>query len=604
MTLEALIAERFTPHPCLPLPTPAQVEAIIARHGREKAPEVLAEIERRRKETIHLAEKDPFNHGFEFESWRDADRLLALPETRLLANLGANGSAKTTWLVKRAVQKAFLEPESNILLLHETELSSINVHQKFAYRFLPESIRPRDGWKPKKSVSTNIVYDSKGGFAANSLTTPIGGKITFGFYGQDSRGFEGEGYSFIGADENLPLSLLETLMFRLGRAGGKFVWCYTAIQGITPAIAAVIAGARTIEARPVDPEILPPTHRVSEDQDWPVGQMPYIMQGLRPEVKIIYMRADQNPLAGYAPEKGRGAFYGYRELVETLRSKSVAEKERRGYGWTRKAARTLFPGFCAAHVIPHEKMLARLREMPVTRYQIIDPASRNFFMIWFAVDAHERHYIYREWPDVPTHGEWAVPSDDARRWNGKRGPAQESLGYGVVEYKRLILELEGGGGGEGEGRKAEGEVIFERFIDPRSGATEAMATEAGESSVIDRFADEQTDSAGRVRGPAMILTPAISGKWERDGILQINELLAFNVAEPIVALLNEPHLYVSDACQNVIWALTNYAGREHEGAASKDEACKDPVDCVRYMALKKCTHVEPAALGGIAGGGW
>ena len=95
-------ASLFTEHPCLPLPTAAEIGAIIARHGAQ-APGVLQGIEQKRRETIARAARDPFHHGWELDSWKDADRLLALPETRLLANLGTNGSGKTMWLVKRAV---------------------------------------------------------------------------------------------------------------------------------------------------------------------------------------------------------------------------------------------------------------------------------------------------------------------------------------------------------------------------------------------------------------------------------------------------------------------------------------------------------------------
>ena len=44
----------FTPHPCLPLPTRAEIDAIIARHG-SGAVEVFQEIERKRQRAIRDA---------------------------------------------------------------------------------------------------------------------------------------------------------------------------------------------------------------------------------------------------------------------------------------------------------------------------------------------------------------------------------------------------------------------------------------------------------------------------------------------------------------------------------------------------------------------
>lgn len=602
----------FTEHPCLPLPTPEELQAILRVHG-DKAPDVLQELERRRLETIAKAEADPFRHGWELECWRDADALLAMPETRLVANLGGNGSAKSWWMIKRGVQTAFKIPGSRILLLHEDEDASRDQHQALAYHFLPPEIKPSDTRKQVKTrVTTDISYTAKNGFTGNAFTTPNGSRVRFGFYRQDLKRYEGGGYTFIGADENMPLSWLETLLFRLGRAGGKFVWCFTAIRGITPAVAAVTKGARTLRSRPADPDILPANHRVDEIQDWPEGEMPYIQQGTKPEVKVIFFHSDQNPLAGYDPSQGRGAFYGYNDLKTFLRDKPTPERERRAYGWTRKSSRTVFPLFGAVHVIEEKAMAAQLAKLPVTRYQIVDPAgARHFFMIWFAVDKHGRHFIYREWPDVTTYGEWALPSDDPNKWDGKQGPAQEKTISGVVAYKRIMLEAEGWTykdgvwcpardiAGQGSTGTRPAEEIFDRYVDPRSGATESMASEAGESSVLDRFRQEQTDDQGHIVGPSLLLTPAISGKTEEDGLTQIDELLAYNPREPITALINEPKLFISSACESTIWALNNYTA--HDGSKA---ACKDPVDAVRYLALKQCIHVDMKLMGGVKGGGW
>lgn len=613
----------FTEHPCLPPVTREQLELIVRQHGA-KAPAVCVQIEHARKELIAKAGLDPLRCGFEFEWWKDADLIRTDEWHRLLAMLGGNGSAKTTYMVKRALQIAFAKKGAKVLLLHEDEDASIDVHQAMAYHFLPPEVKPQEGYKVKKSITMNIVYDTKNGFVGNSFTTPNGGKVQFGNYRQSIKRWEGGGWTFIGADENLPLSWLQTLLFRLGRAGGRMMWAFTAIDGITPAIDDIVRGAITERSRPVDERILPKTHRVSDDQDWPPGEMPYIQQAVRQEVKIIYPHSDMNPLAGYDPEAGRGAFYGYEDMVKLLQNRPTIERERRAYGYTRKTKGSAFPKFSPKHIVPAARMAEILAKEPVTRYQVVDPAgARNFFVIWFAVDAHGRHYIYREWPDVLTVGEWAMASDDPRKWDGKPGPGQDSLGFGISDYKRLFLQAEGwslienasADDNDMQQRLAERgiylpdmgawklsaitEIIFQRFIDPRSGATEAMAADEGESSLIDRFLEEQHDQAGNIIGPSMEFEPAISGRSEDDGLSQINELLTYDQTQPIVALLNEPLLYVSEDCQNVIWSLQHYTA--HDGPKA---ACKDPIDAVRYMTLKKCEHVQASALKGFAGGGW
>jgi hypothetical protein len=589
----------FTEHPMLPQPTAEEIDAIVARHG-DRAGEVLREVEHHRRFLVERAKVEPYDHGWELPCWKDADELLRRGDTQLLANLGGNGSSKTTWAIKKIVKTAFTVPKARCLVLHEDATASIDVHQRMAYEFLPRQYKPVPGYKPKKGIELDITYSVKNGFATGAFTTPGGGIVRFGGYNQDIERLEGGGWTLIFADENMPLSWLDTLMYRLGRAGGKMIWCFTAIRGITPAIASLIQGARTLRSLPVDPDILPTDHRVSDDQDWPVGEMPYIQQCVRPEAKVIFFHSSQNMLGGYDPERGRGPGHDYRNLVTLLKNRPLVERERRAYGWTRKGARTVFPSFGVAHVVQDDVLRERLKILPITRYHIIDPAgARNFFMLWFAVDAHGRHFIYREWPDVPSHGEWALPSDTPEKWDGKAGPAQESCGYGVKQYKRLILEAEGGKWKDGAWEMLAAEDIFDRYIDPRSGATEAMAADAGESSLIDRFAEEQSDEQGAVTGPSMYLEPAISGKSEDDGLTQINELLEYNATEPVTALVNEPHLFVSDACENTIWAMQNYTS--HDGAKA---ACKDPIDCVRYMALKKCVHVAQPKLAGVSGGGW
>ena len=96
----------------------------------------------------------------------------------------------------------------------------------------------------------------------------------------------------------------------------------------------------------------------------------------------------------------------------------------------------------------------------------------------------------------------------------------------------------------------------------------------------------------------MGLIPA-SGVQEDEGLGVVNELLDWNQEQPLVALLNEPKLYVSEDCLQVIWALENYTGR-----GGPKGACKDFADLLRYMALAKLEFVETGRRVGRAGRGF
>jgi hypothetical protein len=147
------------------------------------------------------------------------------------------------------------------------------------------------------------------------------------------------------------------------------------------------------------------------------------------------------------------------------------------------------------------------------------------------------------------------------------------------------------------------EEICERYVDPRAAASEHLAEEGG-TCIVDEFADEQKDSTGQVTGPSIDLTPASgvgrrAGSDENEGLTLVNELLDWNQEEPLMAVLNQPHLYVCEDCQQVRWMFENFTGRGGEKGA-----CKDPADLARYLALAKLEYVPEGGRKGQAGRGW
>ena len=128
------------------------------------------------------------------------------------------------------------------------------------------------------------------------------------------------------------------------------------------------------------------------------------------------------------------------------------------------------------------------------------------------------------------------------------------------------------------------EEIFDRIIDSRAAGTEHMR-QTGSVTPLEELAEESDGVEGMEFDVA-------DGKNISNGITRINDLLDFNTEKPVVAFTNEPRLYVSEDCQNLIWALGNYTNRSGE-----DGACKDPVDCLRYLVEKDLTYEKPGLLG-------
>ena len=84
----------------------------------------------------------------------------------------------------------------------------------------------------------------------------------------------------------------------------------------------------------------------------------------------------------------------------------------------------------------------------------------------------------------------------------------------------------------------------------------------------------------------MWFTPA-AGLRVEDGVSIINDWLAWDKDQPLLAIDSEPKLYVSEECKNIIYSL-----REWTGADGDKGATKDPVDVLRYLAVMNPTHAN------------
>jgi hypothetical protein len=523
-------------HQVLKPPTPEEMAAM--------EPEKLIELYEAYHEAIENAEKDPYRYGFSLPHWAYADKGIA--SFRTLVLLGANRSAKTSYCARKVVGAAMENPKALLYCFSQNKEISVLVQQSAIYYWLPAEL--------KKKLFTqvgNINYSFKNGFTDNTLVLPNGSKIVFKFYTQwiqDDTILEGmelgsrepEGVN-IGAwlDEYLlGMDLIDRLYLRLATFNAKLLVSFTPKDGETETVKNFRAAATTVEWK-----------QVSEGLKRP-QRVPYYQENKERNTAICYFHSKDNPWSGY----------------ETLLEQCVSKDDDNYtltalYGVPVRMMSSKFPRFQPGiNILTELEMAERIKGC--TRYMVIDPAgSKPWFMCWIAVDPTDTWYVYREWPDL-NHGSWA--EEKGGKWvNGEA--CRQKLGYGVADYARLIRDLEAG------------EELFERIIDPRMGAAKYSVAGGGQSDYINDLEEE-----------GLIVIPA-PGIEEEPGIQAIQDKLAYDLNKPIDGN-NRPHFYISERCENIILALQEYDG------SSRDHPLKDPIDVLRYAAVRKIFHIDPKAM--------
>ena len=515
----------LTPHPVLKIPTPEDIKKLTEKVGVAE----VARILRIREEKISAEKTDPYRHGYEPFHWKDADAFLK--QYQEICVLGGNRAGKTEWAAKRVVSTMVNTPNARVWCLHTTSKSSIEMQQNVIWKYLPPEFKSL-----KKGRVTNIQYSQKNGFSDGTFIFPNGSQCYFLNYAQEKRVIEGGECDIIWCDELVPLDWIETLRYRIVTRRGRMIVTFTPISGYTNVVKEYISGAKVLETKPAP--IL--DQNTQHAPGVPDGHMPYRAKSRGKDAGVVWFHSQFNP---YNP---------FDELCKTLEGKTTYEKKIRAYGWAESLAGAQFPRFGDLNEIEHDKI-----PKEGTNYMVIDPAgARNWFILWLrAVGRGEntRLYVYREWPDV-TYGEWALPDS---KLDGKAGPAQRAGGgRGINEYKEIIREAEGD------------EVIEERLIDPRAGATQAAGKEGGTSLI--ELLDSDPDP--------MYFQPAPGLRIE-EGVALINDALAHDPGQPL-SPINEPKLYVSKKCENLIYSLREWTGADGEKGASKD-----PIDCLRYLMV-------------------
>lgn len=654
----------FTPtiHPVLALPTSAEMARLDARELKEflAARETL--IQREREDPLrHGFEPWTFllADACLAETAEEANALLdraqddlearqptvaaelnlrgrgeeVFGHTSILA-MGQNRSGKTVWASKRVVRVLVKRQNGLGACFEASEQASINKQQPMIHKTLPPEWRNVG----KEGQLVYVKYTKQNGFSGAKFTLPNGCQGLFFNYKQDVGVFEGYELDISWFDELVPLAFLEAMEFRLGQDRRlEELVTFTPVTGFTPTVGRYLSGARVVLTHKA--ELLP--QDMVHVKGCPKGHLPLMMQCRNPERCVVWFPWGSNP-------------YGANEEVRAkLVGASLAKIKIRAYGWTDKQVNGAFPLYGAAHRITRERFKqicsglttdghgsTRIKaegsgttnrhewtriqsrqerttdghgwaQIPaeggkkvegVTRYVACDPAgAKNWFIKWYAVTPGGHTIVYREWPDLRTHGEWAVTpggQDRTRLFDWRPGPAQRSeAGRGIVGYKRLILELEGWVWDESkkvwDGSKAE--PIECRVMDPRFGGMEAPGEDEG-TSIIAMMAEEQTDRDGNVTGPAMDWLPAPASRVE-ETVQMINDLMEWNPELP-VTILNCPRWYVvAEDC-----GQSDLAYQEFTGAGTEKDALKDIVDPDRYFVKADLGYVAPGALASRAHG--
>jgi hypothetical protein len=556
----------FTPHQVHKPPELLGKDAagnILARFPdgvRRLSAEQFTEFHRLYEDRIRLEQEDPYRYGYVIPIWSTADRQFAelreqFPKgvTELLI-LGGNRASKSRYLARRAVEVMVNTPGAKVWCLQSTESSSIQNQQPYIWEYLPAEWKPAASGKMRKGVVTNITYSQKGGFTENSFVLPNGSQCWFKFYSMDVKAIEGAELNYCWADELVSPEWIEALRFRLITRNGELAVGFTPILGYTDTVAEYLAGAVTLEDAPAE--------LVLDLKGQPL-RVPRVQQCSKPTARVVYFHTADNPFGNYEAMKT--------ELVKSPKDRVLM----RAYGVPTKKAANMFAKFnTSVHVVSPDKI-------PRTgvNYHVVDPCSgRNWFMIWARFDAAGRCFVYDEWPsqirEVPgvgLPGPWAIPGGNNP--DGQAGDAQRSFGFGLSHYKLEIENTEAR-----HARESDDFSVFERIMDSRYGNAATVARE-GATTLIEECAEIGLNFT------------AAPGDNIAEGVTMIINWLSYNDDQEISAL-NQPSLYISSDCKNMIFALSQYTGT----GSTKTAGSKDAIDCLRYLVLSGAAYIDTKDL--------
>lgn len=578
----------------------AALEACVAYGGQRLtvSAESLLKLKLQREDRIAREKEDRFRYRCEPELWKKIDlamarKRLAHPGVQLeLLVMGGVRGSKTDFTHSRAVIHFFYTRKAWVWGLHETQTSSKRIQQRRFMEFFPPELNPDSG-KFKRDKKNKMNYSEGGGFTGDSFALvwkcrdeagneyEAGGICDFKFYRSTDSSLQGSELTCAVSDELVPLATVNTVRERLlSRAQdtrnpkflarirnavtlleagedlpgpllasiyhGVHLMGFTPKEGYSETVANFLDGATTTES--VEAELLPGKY------------VPRLKQPKKATRLVAYLHTYDNAHKGNWPamvEQCKDATEGYIRII--------------AYGDTTKGWSLLFPKFSdTVHVFEPEKV-----PKTGTWYHVVDPhGSRMWFMIWALADAAGNVWVVRESPlegdaipDVGDPGPWVITSTHGAR-NGDEGDGQASRGWGRDRYVAEIKRIEESLGMAWSPDKQPIKPLA-RIIDSRGGQAPTM-TAGGKTTIFDSLIE--TDLEG---------WELADGGRIADGDQKINDALDYNDNQA-------PRLYISRNCPATLFMFQNWG----LPLKPKDEACKEPRDCIAYLLQSDPVHAS------------
>ena len=492
-----------------------------------------------RKKLAGLMEQSPTGAGWALPSWYQVMEQWKNYPIHII--LGGRRSSKTSFAARLCIWGLGNIPECEIRAYHVNADRSQQDQQKLIWQAIPNGLK---NLPVKKGQYHSVMWNQRTGFTNDTLIFPaldgwrMGGRIDFGNYKQyqqDPQVTEGFRAHIIWGDEQMPLDMFSTLTYRTTDFHGRIVLTFATMEGWSPLVQAILGKRRTLKKR---------------YSELAKRELPIMEESLSwPGACIHYFWTLDNP------------FIDGTEFKKKLLGKSMADILSVAHGVPTKSATAVFTMFDQmVNVVKHDDLpFVKNPKYETTRYMCIDPGgSKNWAMLWVAVDAMGTWWVYREWPD---YDDWALPGPTP---DGKRGPAQTTNEFGIRHYVELIKESE----------KLDKAEIFERLIDPRAGSSE----KAGDDGATNLIRDLEAADLTVMPAPGLHIT---------EGLEKIKSMLYWKPHEKRDSI-NSPKIFVSDRCRNVIYALAEYTNY------STHEACKDWIDMLRYLATADIQYFSAA----------
>ena len=656
--LQTILAKQ-TEHPVYPLLTLRAVDVntlqAVIDYGKQRfvlSVEGVVKQRDSREALIAKQKADRFRYRCEPEMWKKIDlamakKRLAHPGVQLeLLVMGGIRGSKTDFTHSRAVNHFFYTENAWVWGLHETQPSSKTIQQARIIEFFPPELNPVTG-KFKKDRKTRMQYSEGGGFTGDMFNLHWkcqdesgrefdgGGLFDFKFYRSQNSTLQGSELTCAVSDELIPLHMVDTVRERLlSRAAdtrhpaflarirhavqlleagedlpgpllaliyhGVHLIGFTPKEGYSNTVADFLDGAVTTEectTHVVNPRV----RTVSQTSTFQTGTEKPI-EGLTETFTAEYASLELLPgkwvprfkqpkkdtrLVAYLHTYDNAHKGNWPAMVKQCQNATEGYVRVIAYGDVSKGWSVRFAKYTdTVHVVTKEWVKEHVNDG--TWYHIIDPhGERMWFMLWALVCPNGNIYLVRESPlegdfvpDVGDPGPWAITSTNGYR-NGDAGDGQLGRGWGldryVAEIKRIEDELSAWWGSPIR--------VAERIVDSRGGQNPTMHA-GGKSTVFDDLCDRND-----ISGFAL----ADGGRLS-DGDQAINNRLDYDAAEG-----KAPTLFVvAEKCPAVVFMFQNYGNP----LKPKDEACKEPRDCIAYLVQADPCYTGEGAMQSYGGGSY